>query len=81
MPQVIHSNKSQCAKILRHIKQYGSISPLDALRKYGCMRLGARVYELKSEGYKIKADIVYNTKGKRFAVYYLKSIDSLKNKT
>ena len=80
MPQVIHSNKSQCAKILKHLNRWGSISAITAINKYRCYRLGARIYNLKREGFNIETHIVETTKGKRFAVYYLKSIDSLKNK-
>lgn len=39
--------------ILRHIQHYGSISPQEALKYYGCMRLGARIYDLKRRGYPI----------------------------
>ena len=34
---------TQSEKILRHLKDYGSITPLEALQEYGCMRLGARM--------------------------------------
>lgn len=42
--------------ILRHIQHYGSISPREALEYYGCMRLGARIYDLKRRGYHIVAE-------------------------
>lgn len=44
---------TQCEKILRHLKDYGSITPMEALRDYGCMRLGARIYDLKRRGHDI----------------------------
>lgn len=44
---------TQCDKILRHLEDYGSITPVDALREYGCMRLGARIYDLKRAGHDI----------------------------
>ena len=44
---------TQCDMILRYLREEGSISPLDALREFGCMRLGARVYDLKRRGYEI----------------------------
>lgn len=44
---------TQCEKILRHLEDYGSITPVDALREYGCMRLGARIYDLKRKGHDI----------------------------
>lgn len=39
--------------VLSHLKQFGSIGPLTALREYGCYRLGAVIFDLRSEGYNI----------------------------
>lgn len=39
--------------VLQHLQQYGSIEPLTALRKYGCYRLGAVIFNLRAEGYNI----------------------------
>lgn len=44
--------------ILQHLKRFGSIEPLTALREYGCYRLGARISDLRSEGYKIITETV-----------------------
>ena len=44
---------TQTAKILEHIERYGSITPLDALKEYGCMRLASRVSDLKRAGFQI----------------------------
>lgn len=35
----------------------GSITQLEAMQDLGCMRLGARVYDLKHEGYNIRRDM------------------------
>lgn len=32
---------TQCEKILKYIDENGSITPLDALREFGCMRLAS----------------------------------------
>lgn len=45
--------KPQCEQILRYMRDTGSITPLDALREFGCMRLGARIWDLKRRGYNI----------------------------
>lgn len=45
---------TQSERILRHLQDYGSITPVEALSDYGCMRLGARIYDLKSRGYDIR---------------------------
>lgn len=47
---------TQCEKILQYIEEYGSITPLDALREFGCMRLASRISDLKRAGYDIKRE-------------------------
>ena len=45
---------SQCNEILNHLQTRGPINPVDALFRYGCMRLGARIYDLRKDGYHIE---------------------------
>lgn len=52
------SKLSQCERILRHLQDYGSITPMEAISDYGIMRLGARIFELKDRGYLIVTDTV-----------------------
>lgn len=52
------TKKSQKDLILDHIEKYGSITPLEAQRLYGCMRLGARIWDLRRDGYDIVSEIV-----------------------
>lgn len=40
-------------KIVRHLKEYGSISSLEAINEYGILRLASRVNDLKRRGYNI----------------------------
>lgn len=40
--------------ILQFMQDTGSITPLDALREFGCMRLGARIWDLKRRGHEIR---------------------------
>ena len=50
---------SQKQKILQFMKLHGSITPRDALIHCGCMRLGARIWELIHEdGIPIKMTLV-----------------------
>lgn len=60
---------SQQTDVLTHLKR-GSLDPLTALRRYGCFRLGARIYELKRKGHQIVSELVERG-GKRFARYRL----------
>lgn len=62
--------KSQCDDILRHLRSGRSITPLEALEKYGCFRLGGRIYDLKRQGHNIVTEMVTKN-GKRFASYRL----------
>lgn len=41
---------TQCDKIIQYMKDYGSITPLDAIREFGCMRLAARIADIKKTG-------------------------------
>ena len=47
---------SQKEQILRHLKLYQQITPIDALNEYGCFRLAARVYDLRREGHVIEEE-------------------------
>ena len=47
--------ESQAMSILRYMQETGSITALDAMREFGCMRLGARCYDLKKLGYDIRS--------------------------
>ncbi len=61
----------------QHIKEYmeknGSITPLEALREFGCMRLAARINDLERAGMNIihETSFYINNEGKRvsFARY------------
>ena len=62
--------KAQSQMILEYMAQGHRISPLEALNKFGCLRLGARIYDLKNEGHNIIMEMV-SENGKRFARYSL----------
>lgn len=65
------SLQSQKAAILAHLKTGRSITPIDALREYGCFRLGARIYDLKQGGHNIYREMIETDSGKRVASYTL----------
>ena len=69
----IHEENSQAGLILNHLESGKEINPLEALSKYGCYRLGAVIFSLKREGYKIHTRIEHFTKpnGRKghYAVY------------
>lgn len=43
---------SQNEKILKYIKDFGSITSLQAFTDLGCTRLSGRIYDLQKEGYR-----------------------------
>ncbi|MCQ2286502.1 MAG: helix-turn-helix domain-containing protein [Bacteroidales bacterium] len=50
--------QAQTQKILEYMKQCGSITPAEAMHEFGCMRLAARIADLKTDGVQIKAERV-----------------------
>ena len=47
---------SQTVEIKKHLQSGKSITPLEALYSFGCFRLGARIWDLRNEGMKIKSE-------------------------
>lgn len=41
---------TQCDKVLAYMKQFGSITQLEALSDLGCMRLASRISDLRQQG-------------------------------
>ena len=50
--------QTQKSVILAHLKRFGSIEPLTALREYGCYRLGARIADLRHDGHNIITETI-----------------------
>lgn len=51
---------TQCERIIQYMEQEGSITQLDALREFGCMRLASRISDLKKAGFPIAAQMEKN---------------------
>lgn len=52
------TKRSQKRLILEYIEAHGSITPLEAQKNLGCLRLGARIWDLRHDGYNIVKEIV-----------------------
>ncbi len=52
--------------VLNHLQHHGSITPLEAEANYGIMRLGARIWDLRHDGYHIVTET--ETRKNRFGV-------------
>ena len=48
---------TQNEQILQHLEKYGSITPMEAVSECGCMRLAARIADLKDSGHNITTTI------------------------
>ena len=69
---------TQTEMILEHMQKNGGITQADAIRLFGCYRLGARVYDLKERGIDVQKTMVpgVNRYGKRtrYARYFLNDV-------
>ena len=68
--------ESQKKKILKHLQEGLSITPMEALREFGCFRLGARISELR-EDYPILTKMIKVPSGKWVARYRLIKVGSV----
>lgn len=48
--------KTQTLQVLNHLKQYGSITSLEAISNYTITRLSASIHTLRDSGYVIRSD-------------------------
>ena len=59
---------SQNTKIYNYLAKGKSLTPIQALDKFGCFRLASRINDLRKQGYTIFTDKVTKNK-KTFASY------------
>ena len=62
---------SQEDMVLEALKK-GELTSIDALQRFGCFRLSARIHRLKQLGHKIQTHMKTLQNNKRIAVYTLK---------
>lgn len=71
-----HRRPTQCERIIQYIKDFGSITTLEAIKDLGVLRLGARISELRKRGVQIadKPEVVKNRYGEKCHIkrYYIK---------
>ena len=60
---------SQNKQILKHLQDGNSITPIEALEKFSCFRLAARISDLRDKGHNIKTLEEVSNSGKRYANY------------
>jgi hypothetical protein len=62
--------QTQNQMILSYLEKGKSLTPLDALNKFGCFRLAARISDLRKDGLNIATKYV-TKEGKNYASYKL----------
>ena len=66
---------SQKADILAALKRGETLTAMDALTRFGCFRLAARICELKQEGWNIVSGDYYLPNGKIVAAYRMPRLE------
>lgn len=62
---------TQNQKIANYLNKGKSLTPIEALNKFNCFRLAARISDLRNEGLNIKTKIITVKKGVNVASYSL----------
>lgn len=62
---------TQADQILHALKAGQKLTPLKALKQFGCLRLGARVWDLRRAGHKILSETISVDGGKHVAQYWM----------
>ena len=64
--------ETQELQVLRYLNAGNSLTSLEALKLFGCMRLAAVVNALRQQGYRIETQMIGES-GKRYADYRLRA--------
>lgn len=62
---------TQSRAILDALRHGDALTPLEALNRFGCFRLAARVHDLRRMGYPVQEETIKTATGKRVARYRL----------
>ena len=63
---------SQNKQIADYLNKGKKLTPIDALNKFGCFRLAARIADLRNEGMNIATKIIKLENNKQVAQYSIK---------
>jgi len=70
--------QTQTEEVLAHLIKNGSITSLEAFKRFGCTRLSAMIYKYRARGYEIetRSKVEKNRYGNTttYAVYILKGM-------
>ena len=65
------ASETQKQRILHALQAGQSLTPLVALNEFGCLRLGARIWDLRKRGHAIRRELIDPGNGKKVASYSL----------
>lgn len=65
---------TQSDMILNALLAGETLTPLDALKRFGVFRLGARIFDLRRDGYSIEKTLIDVGNGKHVASYSMKPV-------
>jgi len=72
---------TQKSKIMSHLQSGQSLTPIDALERYGCFRLAAIIHTLKNDyGMDIKTELIKNKYGTKYGKYTLAKLNEDEDK-
>ena len=64
-------SRSQCNMIAAYLQSGYSITSLEALRLFGCLRLSSRIWDLKERGMNIQKKTIVLPNKKRVCEYFI----------
>lgn len=65
------TSQIQNAKILAYLQNGGRITSLSALDNFGCLRLSARIKDLRDRGHDIQSQFITVPSGKKVKQYFM----------
>ena len=72
---------TQKSKVRAHLESGQSITPIDALERYGCFRLAAIIHTLKNDyGMDIKTELIKNKYGTKYGKYTIVNLSEDEDK-
>ena len=73
--KMLQEKMSQSKVVLKHLQSGKELSQLEATQKYGILRLGAIIFNLRKEGYNISTRLCHDSNrygnASNYAVYKL----------
>lgn len=77
----METNTQNSATQTEAIKSYllagNTLTQLESLDRFRCLRLGARCWELRQSGYNVKSEMVKTPSGKNIASYFIPANEPL----